>query len=668
MASLTAVAPVDMTDWNFGNIKNGVITGHTANRYLITGADGQSFYQFTGVNLTYDASFHLTGGTVTGYKVLDAGGDTLFSIGGMSLAATTLKSAINTSDSGGTFENAVFSGNDTITGSAHDDVLTGLAGTNTIDGGDGDDVIDSSLGVVDTINGGNGDDTLYLGANLLVGSIDGGAGTDTVVWNMDLTLQASLGSTFTNFEQLLLLGGPEYNLKFYDSFLAAGQHFKIDGSSLGGGSKLLLDASDELDGNIEFVLGAGNDRVWGGQGQNSFDLTRGGGDRVHGGSGANFYYLGNTLTLNDRIVGSAGGQDNVFLDGDYSAGLTFGPRTLVDIDELFLAPGHSYSFTENDANLSAGQTMILFSIGIGAANTVFFDGSAETDGGFTLSDGLGNDTLIGGQSDDGLVSAGGTDILTGNAGDDVLTFDGGTLDASDTLDGGTGFDELDVQGDYSAGVVFGATTLQRVELLRAADHSDYNFTTNDANVGAGKTFIVEASALTAGSQMIFDGSAELDGFFEFRGGAGDDSFKGSAHHDQFTGGLGADFLAGGGGQDVFVYAAAAESTSRGFDTVDGFDALQDKFQTGGVVAIDPEVTTGPLRDATFDTDLATAIDAGHLLAGDAVLFKPSGGDHAGQLFLIVDHNATAGYQAGDDLVILLTNATHLASLSTGNFI
>jgi hypothetical protein len=132
--------------------------------------------------------------------------------------------------------------------------------------------------------------------------------------------------------------------------------------------------------------------------------------------------------------------------------------------------------------------------------------------------------------------------------------------------------------------------------------------------------------------------------------------------------LGADFLGGGGGSDDFVYSSAAESTSRGYDTVDGFNALNDTFQNGGVIAIDPKVTGGPLRDVVFDSDLATAIDAGHLLAGDAVLFQPGSGDHSGQLFLIVDENATAGYQAGDDLVILLTHAVQMSSLSTGNFI
>jgi hypothetical protein len=54
-------------------------------------------------------------------------------------------------------------------------------------------------------------------------------------------------------------------------------------------------------------------------------------------------------------------------------------------------------------------------------------------------------------------------------------------------------------------------------------------------------------------------------------------------------------------------------------------------------------------------------------APDAVLFTPTTGNLAGHAFLIVDENGVAGYQAGADVVIELTNATNLSHFSLSNF-
>ncbi|HEX4294164.1 MAG TPA: bluetail domain-containing putative surface protein, partial [Rhizomicrobium sp.] len=95
----------------------------------------------------------------------------------------------------------------------------------------------------------------------------------------------------------------------------------------------------------------------------------------------------------------------------------------------------------------------------------------------------------------------------------------------------------------------------------------------------------------------------------------------------------------------------------------------DHFMITGetINAVNPEVTVGRLNAATFDTDLATAIGAGQLGAHDAVVFDPSRGDLHHHIYLIVDMNGVAGYQAGQDLVIDVTDATHLSSLTAGNF-
>ena len=81
-------------------------------------------------------------------------------------------------------------GNDTIYGSAFDDVLTGGDGSDAIDGGAGDDRIIASS--IDTIKGGAGRDTL-VAADDLAWNIDlasgdievvfGGGGADVILGN-----------------------------------------------------------------------------------------------------------------------------------------------------------------------------------------------------------------------------------------------------------------------------------------------------------------------------------------------------------------------------------------------------------------------------------------------------------------------------------------------------
>jgi hypothetical protein len=132
---------------------------------------------------------------------------------------------------------------------------------------------------------------------------------------------------------------------------------------------------------------------------------------------------------------------------------------------------------------------------------------------------------------------------------------------------------------------------------------------------------------------------------------------------------GADTLDGGKKADAFVYASASQSTGPSYDTVAKFDFTEDAFDLpGAVTAIDAAIATGTLRTGQFDADLAAAADAVHLGANHAVIFTPDAGNLGGRTFLIADVNGTAGYQAGEDLVMRLTNATNVASFGIEDFI
>jgi hypothetical protein len=87
-------------------------------------------------------------------------------------------------------------------------------------------------------------------------------------------------------------------------------------------------------------------------------------------------------------------------------------------------------------------------------------------------------------------------------------------------------------------------------------------------------------------------------------------------------------------------------------------------EAGGFAA---ELTHGALSAGSFDSDLAAALN-GQLGAGQSALFTADSGSFAGRTFAIVDANGQAGYQAGQDFVIELANATGPLGPGTDIFI
>jgi len=238
-------------------------------------------------------------------------------------------------------------------------------------------------------------------------------------------------------------------------------------------------------------------------------------------------------------------------------------------DARFAPPGTAfdYNVTLDDANVAAGKTLTVNANLLHAGESLTFNGSAETDGSFLIFGGLGNDSLIGGQGSDAFFFG-----------------DGGRFTAADHVDGQGGTDDqLGLRGDYSAGVVFAASTMRNIEtlvMLSASDARfappgtafDYNVTLDDANVGAGKMLTVNANGLHVGEDVTFNGSAETDGSFRFMMGAGNDTLVGGANNDQFYGRLGQDVMTGGGGNDTFYFRAVGESTAAAMDHVTDFNA------------------------------------------------------------------------------------------------
>src|SRR5262249_1640059 len=153
--------------------------------------------------------------------------------------------------------------------------------------------------------------------------------------------------------------------------------------------------------------------------------------------------------------------DTLKLDGDYSAGLTFGATTVVNVENFVLAGGHDYKLTLNNATNAA--TLSVDASALGSTNVLTLDGSAETAQPLTATGGAGNDSITGGAGADILAGGAGNDAITTGAGNDKV--DGGAgndiinlaanLAATDAIDGGADFDIVKLQGNYSGGVTLG---------------------------------------------------------------------------------------------------------------------------------------------------------------------------------------------------------------------
>ncbi len=607
-------------------------------------------------------------------------------------------------------------GNDTISGAAGDDSFDmSQGGNDTVSGSDGNDIFffGAAFNAADVIDGGN--DTF---------AVDGGAD------ELDLVGDYSAGvilnaNTLTNIEQLVFGGTFTYALTMNDGNVGAGKVLYVATST---NATAHFNGAAETDGS--FVINGGNhdDSLTGG---GSDDQIRGraGNDTLQGGGGND--YLNGGLG-DDVFDGGSGKDRAAFYDGSGSIGhgvtvsleiqgvaqnTLVGMDTLIGIEDLSGTPfddtltgdananwiwaeggndnvqGHAgddviyigpLSVVTPGTDIASGNggndTLSFNDNGTLIANVTFslaLQGAAQVTGVDTLtatkfenvSGSESNDTLSGDTGGNRLYGDAGNDTLSGGAGADFLYGDkayvgatgvgngnggpSGAVDADsagdDTLTGGAGNDTLDGGGGIDTAVYSDATSGVNVSLLIEGIQ----------NVGGG-----DGKDILANIENLIGSN-----FDDLLSGNGSDNvITGLDGNDRITGAKGADTLTGGNGSDTFVYASADESTGRGHDIVNGFDADSDIFQVPGTVQIiNATVASGMLDAATFDTDLATAVDAAHLAKKGAVLFTPDSGSYAGHTILVVNSNGIAGYQAGADIVVDLVGATNLNHLSIADF-
>ena len=303
-----------------------------------------------------------------------------------------------------------------------------------------------------------GSNFFYAGSDLNGEDFIDGAGSDDAVGIQGNYTAMTLGRyNLQNIEALSIFSGSDgrfgdtannrysYDLASIDANVSAGSRLTINAGMLLQGENFTFNGSAEIDGSFFIYAGWGRDVLTGGAGVDQF------------------YFGDGRFNAGDRADGGAG-MDAVTLRGDYAGAnaLVFAADTWSNIegitvtsasDTRFMSGGtrYSYDLTVHDGNLAAGRSMTYHAARLLADETLTFNGSAETDGHFTVYGGAGADVIIGGAGNDLIYGGLGQDRLTGGAGSDTFLFRSAAESTGPLCDQLIGFDcrtdKLDLPGD-----------------------------------------------------------------------------------------------------------------------------------------------------------------------------------------------------------------------------
>ena len=413
------------------------------------------------------------------------------------------------------------------------------------------------------------------------------------------------------------------------------------------------------DGNDLIEDTSGGRNVFKGQGGNdviiihsnqTFNELDGGEDDDHltafapvsilsGGSGNDTYKL-NTTSKGSRIV-DAEGKNVLTIDG--VSELKFSRS----VDNLFIHFDNNLAYDEFDDIVWLGffkgnnNTVNEFSQSV--LDNLTTANAADNIGRIITGDAT-NNILDGGAGNDVLNGGADNDILNGGAGNDVLN-PGYNQGATDTVDGGSDTDTLQV--DYSSKTDGGGIHLGHQNTNHIWNRNGGQILVNVSNV----------------ENYNITGTQYAD---VFEGRAGNDIFNGGYGNDLLTGGLGKDALTGGLGTDRFDYRNLADSLLNNFDVITDFNANEDKFVVSNplseffsaffVTTLDVNSISGILTSTDFQANAAARFQL--LSFGFKNITTRT------RTFVAIN-DGIAGFDANTDAIIEVTGLT--GTLGLNNF-
>ncbi len=555
-------------------------------------------------------------------------------------------------------------GDDSMDGGEGDDTLMGGAGDDTLEGGAGNDVIyggtatDATSTGDDSLDGGGGDDAIVMAQGLTEGDwISGGDGDDTLSF-APIQGQDTALSHVTNVERIVIEAtSATVNLTLGEAPLDAGT-LVVDGSALTG--SFTLNGSFITDSGISLYViggeganiltgGAGDDTLKGGSqgdqitGMGGNDLLKGfaGDDTLYGGAGDDSLEGGDGADIlagsgdNDTLTGGDG--DDTLLGGDGNDSLDGGEG----LNSLSYAD-HSYAVNVNLASGSAsdsnGGAAVLDNIanviGSSEGDTITGDSAANP-----LNGGAGDDSLLGGDGADTLIGGSGSNTLEGGANDiTLMQLDVAVYQGEDSIS--ASFDGADIYVTHDGGV---EDTLTGVEGILGGDGDDEVNTAGNPNMvfyfdggagsdtfnGTGHSFseqsgwdIMAWQTLESGQAVVVATDALYSGM-DTGGTAivdGEEKDAFNAEVDEFWGGAGDDTFYGSADRSLTFLGGAGDDLIQG--VAGGETQVDYRTSTGGVVV---NLATGTATDGFGGTDtLVNVTDASGSLFGDTITGNSDG--------------------------------------------
>jgi Ca2+-binding RTX toxin-like protein len=551
-----------------------------------------------------------------GADFFDGGNNTDAVIYDNALTGLTINMS-NSAASTGDALNDVYINIEYLVASNFSDIITGVAGSDTIYAHGGDDIIDGGAGD-DMVYGESGNDVLLgnAGADIL----DGGLNIDTVDYTSSVAgvlayLDGTVGmggdaqgDVLLNVENLVgsaqddsLYGNNINNILVgnagNDFLFGAGGADTIDGgagfdtSSYAGsltGVTVRLDGTAGVGGaaqgdtlfNIERLIGSGNaDFLYGAAGNDTLEggsdndyLSGGAGDDILlGGSGADILAGGAGA---DILSGGGAGEQDI---ADYSLSAA---AVQVDLAAGTAAGGDATGDTFLDISGLLGSAFADTLSGNASANSIF-----AADGNDVMSGYSGTDDLHGGNGDDILIGGLGADYLYGDAGSDTASYVASADGVTIRLDLGTG------TGGEAAGDV-----LSSIENIIGSAYAD----------------IVQGNAA---ANMIVGGAGDD----VILGYSGNDILQGGDGNDRINAGDGTDIADGGAGFDTLsfanYYSAPGEESTAGVTVyLDGVTAGIGGYAQGDIYSNFERVDGSLFADTFFGT------------ATDEIFWGRGGGD------------------------------------------